>query len=78
MRNILWAAVVFALLLPAGAFAADSLLVDNLDPGYNEISGDWFGSTYGYLDSSRWCYLDTMPGATARFSATKSRRETAS
>jgi len=69
MRKILWAALTLALLLPVGAFAADSLLVDNLDAGYNEISGTWFGSTYGYLDSSRWCYRDTTPNATARFSA---------
>jgi hypothetical protein len=70
MKKLLWAVTVCVLLSSAGAFAADSLLVDNLDAGYTEISGDWFGSTYGYLDSSRWCYLDTMPGATARFSAT--------
>ncbi|MFC1682590.1 choice-of-anchor D domain-containing protein [Candidatus Zixiibacteriota bacterium] len=70
MRNLLWAAVAFALILPAGAFAADSLLVDNIDAGYTEISGTWFGSTFGYLDSSRWCFQDTMPNATARFSAT--------
>jgi hypothetical protein len=58
-----------AFLLPSGTFAADSLLVDNLDAGYVEISGTWFGSTYGYLDSSRWCFQDTTPNATARFSA---------
>jgi len=70
MRRLLWAALALVLLIPVNAFAADSLLVDNLDPGYNEISGTWFGSTFGYLDSSRWCYRDTTPNATARFSAT--------
>jgi hypothetical protein len=70
MRRLLWAAIALALLLPVSSFAADSLLVDNLDAGYNEISGTWFGSTFGYLDSSRWCYRDTTPNATARFSAT--------
>jgi len=69
MRKLLWAALALTVLLPAGAFAADSLLVDNLDAGYVEISGTWFGSTYGLLDSSRWCYLDTTANATARFSA---------
>ena len=70
MRRLLWATVALALLLPVSAFAADSLLVDNLDAGYNEISGTWYGSTYGYLDSSRFCYRDSDPNATARFSAT--------
>jgi hypothetical protein len=67
MRKLLWALMACALLLPASTFAADSLLVDNLDPGYVEISGTWFGSTYGYLDSSRWCVQDTTPDATARW-----------
>jgi hypothetical protein len=70
MKKLLWAVAACVLLLPAGAFAQDSLLVDNLDAGYSEISGTWFGSSYGYLDSSRWCYQDTTPNATARFSAT--------
>ncbi len=69
MRKLLWAALALTVLLPVGAFAADSLMVDNLDAGYVEISGTWFGSTYGLLDSSRWCFLDTTANATARFSA---------
>jgi len=70
MKKIFWAVASLVFLLPVGAYAADSLLVDNLDAGYAELSGTWFGSSYGYLDSSRWCLQDTTPNATARFSAT--------
>jgi hypothetical protein len=70
MRKVLWAAVAIALLLPVGAYAADTLTVDNLDAGYAELSGTWFGSTWGYQDSSRWCVRDTTPFATARWTPT--------
>lgn len=67
MKKVLGPLAAIALLLPVGAYAADTLTVDNLDPGYVELSGTWFGSTYGYLDSSRWCVQDTTPFATARW-----------
>jgi len=73
MRRLLWAAIALALLLPISSFAADSLLVDNVDPGYQEISTDhdWFTSTVGWPSpddtTSRFCVRDTCPMATAQW-----------
>jgi len=73
MRRLLWAALALALLLPVSAFAADSLLVDNVDPGYQEIDTghDWFTSSVGWPSpddtTSRFCVRDTCPMAAAQW-----------